>query len=347
MVETLLDKPSLWLSGNGPDAAIVPLCQGWLSRNLADYPFPAQCTLEEKGSVEERILSALETLGILATGQYCSLEELGTSEARCLTERDLIRPDILEQTGPRGVFVSNDQSLSIVINGEDHLRLQGTASGLQLQEVWNNLNTIDNRLLSALDFAFSEKRGFLTTSVHKIGTGLTASAILHLPALVTSNTIGAVGQKAQDNHHRLTGLYSDGAEAKGDLYRLFNMSTLGHSEEEIIFHVRHLAKDIVDEEMRARELANKEMPRQVEDRIGRAIGVARGARLVDFDEAISLLSSLRLGVFLGRLPQVSYTTLNELMLGCQNAHLEMKTGQDCDELTLNMERADMFRSRFS
>lgn len=347
MLETLVDKPSVWISGEGPDAGIALLSQCQLSRNLADYPFPSQCAGEEKHAVEERVLNVLSLLGVMKTGQYCSLEELDALEAHFLKERGLIRPDLLEQTGSRGVFVSDDQSLSIVINGDDHIRLQGIAAGLQVQEVWESVNALDDRLMNAVDFAFSEELGFLTASVHCVGTGLKASVVLHLPGLTMQNEIPRMAQLAQENRHQFTGVYGSSTDALGDLYRIRNISTLGHSEDEIVFHLRHLAKDIVDEEVRARDSLRSDVSRRLEDRIGRGVGIARGARLLEFEEALNVVSALRLGVYFGDVPELTYRDLNELMIGCQNAHLEMKAGRHCDDLTLNMERADMFRARLS
>lgn len=347
MVETLLDKPAVWLAGDGPDADIALMIHFQLSRNLADYPFPEQCARDEKRAVEERVLSTHDSLGLTSRGQYCSLEELDRREGRFLVERGLIRPDLMEQTGPRGVYISNDQSLSIVINSEDHLRLQCVGSGLAAQETWQQLNALDDQLITSLDFAFSERLGFLTTSVHKVGTGLVGTIILHLPALAMMSQLGRVTQLAQENRHRFNGLYGGRGEGAGDIYRLTNMSTLGQSEEEIVFHLRHLAKDIVEEERKARVRIQDEMPRRLEDRIGRAQGVARGARLLEYTEALDLLSALRLGLSLKLVSGFDLSDLNEVLLWCQNAHLETRTGQDCDELTISTERADMFRGRFS
>ena len=159
MVETLLDKPAEWMAGDGPEADIAVYCECRLVRNLTDYPYPGACTDEEKAAIEERILAELDGLNLMATGRYCSLTELDPCEARFLAERHLIDPKLIGAQGARGVYIADDQSLSITINEGDHLTLRGLASGLQLQELWARLNLLDDTLAGVLDFAFDERRG--------------------------------------------------------------------------------------------------------------------------------------------------------------------------------------------
>lgn len=347
MIETLLDRPAEWLSGEGTDADFVVACRCRLARNLADFPFPAHCAEGEKRSIEERIINVLESLDLMTTGVYLPLGDLDSHEACFLTERYLISPEFAEGEGPRGVYIADDQSFSIAVNDDNHLLLNALGSGLELQETWARVNLIDDTLSGALDYAFSERLGYLTTSVGELGTGLIAGVMLHLPALKMINNLSSAQDLARDKRHLLIEMYGPRGEAHGDLYHLANSSTLGRSEEEIIYHVKHVATAIIDKEREAREHLMAEAPLQLEDRVGRALGMARGARLLAFNEALSVLSSLRLGVSLGKLDQLSLRDLNEVFVASQSAHLQMKYGHDCDELTLSSERADLLRARFS
>lgn len=347
MVEALMDKPAAWLKDEGPEADIVTSCECRLYRNLADFPFPGQCTLDEKRAVEERVVGVLENLNLFTTGQYWSLDDLDDCEQRFLVERHLVSPRLLEEEGRRGVYIADDQSLSITINGENHIAITALSSGVQLQELWSRINLIDDTLTGALDFAYNERLGYLTTAIGDLGTALKTSAVLHLPALKMVDNLAKTEILAKEKRHQIQEMYRHKSSADSDLYRLTNLSTLGRSEEEAIFHLKHLVMDIVDREREARELFRGQAPLQLEDTVGRALGLARGARLLAFGEALSVLSSLRLGVSDGLLDQFSLYLLNEVFMASQNAHIEMKRGHDCNELTLSTERADLFRARFA
>ena len=346
-VETLIGKPTEWLSGEGADADLAVMCQCRLVRNLSDYLFPEHCREDEKEAVQDRLAGLFDTLGLLATGSYWPLSELDALERRFLVERRLITPDLLEREGARGVYIADDQSLSIVVNDENHLTIYGLASGMQLQEVWARINLIDDSLAGALDYAFEDRLGYLTTSISDLGTGLKASTVLHLPALTMSNEMSQMEDRVRDKRHALDGLFGHKGEAHGDLYRLINTGTLGRSEEELLFHVKHLAGELMTAEREARERLISEAPLKLEDRVGRALGLAQGARVLAFSEALAVLSSLRLGVTKGLLDQFSLSHLNDVLVASQDAHIELKCGRDCDELTLSAERADLFRARFA
>lgn len=347
MIETLLDKPLQWLAGDGPEADLAVGSYGVLARNLADFPFPARCSDDERRAIEERVLGVLDNVPTLSGGQYCSLLRLPTRETRFLLERRLIVPDLVSGRGPRGVLIAEDQCASVMINGSDHIVVQVVASGLQLPEAWARLSTIDDALSNALDFAFHKRLGHLTASLGQTGTGLRAAAILHLPGLAMSSKTANLQHRLNADRHLFDGMYKLASETLGDLYLLSNQSTLGRSEEETLFHLRHCAMEVMGEEHAARDTMLNEMPRGIQDRVGRALGVARGARLLEFGEALSLLSSIRLGVATGNAEGYALSCVNDLLFAAQPAHLEMKAGHACNELTLSMERADLFRARFS
>lgn len=363
MVETLLDKPASWLAGDGPEASIAISCQCALIRNLSGYPLPSACTDDDRYMIEERVLQVLDSLNLLASGQYWSLPNLDPRESRFLVERQLIPMNFLDGTGPRGVYITDDQSLSIVVNGDDHLCIQALGSGVQLSEVWNRINLVDDTLGGLLDFAYTDKYGFLTSSIGNVGTGFRASVVLHLPALTLRGEIESWSDKVREGRNALRDLFEEpsdvpAAESRAlersapirlngaNLYFLSNVATLGVSEEETLFHLRHFASDIIDDEKRSRDEFLRDAPRRLEDRIGRAIGIARHARLMEFDEGLAVLSALRLGVETGILTQYTASKLNEVLMNSQNAHIEMKLGRDSDDTTLTMERAELFNVSF-
>jgi protein arginine kinase len=377
LLETLLEREPAWLQAAAPESAIAPLCQCSLSRNLADFSFPGQCNEEEKRRIEERVTDVFDNLGLLAHGHYYSLPELTSSEARFLAERRLITFDVMADHGPRGVYVSEDQTLSIMVNGMDHLCIRTILPGNQLQEAWAQLNLMDDTLSGLLDFAFDDRLGYLTAGLAGVGTGLKAGILLHLPGLSLMGALVHQVELAEKQQLRLCGIKAgagdmarkmapkpgpssdaleqalftdvDGAlcgapgEALGDLFLLVNHSTLGISEEEIVFRARHQASEIATAELSARTGLAKESPSALDDRVFRALGAAGGARLMEFTEGIRLLSSLRLGVERGLIAKHTLQEMNELLLFSQGAHLEISRGQDCDALALSIERAGLFR----
>jgi protein arginine kinase len=346
MLKTSLAKPGAWIASTGPDQDVVLNTQGTLARNLADLPFPARCSEDEKRTVQERVTQAFEAAGLLATGSYIELTDLHVREVRMLVERRLITRHLIESRGPRGVYIANDQSMSVMVNERDHIRITAMARGLQPQEMWNVLNRVDDALHIPLDYAYHEKHGFLTSALYEVGTGLKLHVKLHLPALASSGPISDVIDSAHVDHHDFEGEYGPMATAPGDLFALANRSTLGSSEGEIDFHLRAFTGKLMQQERDART-AMAGAGHSLADRVGRALGVARGARMLEWEEALTLLSHLRLGVATGQLDSVSYASIDELQVIAQPAHLECRLGSASDDLAINAARADLFRERFS
>jgi len=354
MVETLFEKPLLWLNGEGAHADIALFSCGSVVRNLADLPFPARCSEEELRTAEDRVLTMIESDDFAISGQYCAMDSLDEREVLFLRERGLISDEFILRKGPRGVWVSEDQGLCIIVNGTDHVRVQAYASGLEFDSIWNRLSDVDDVLARGLDYAFDEKLGYLTSSTGSVGTGLILRVVLHLPVLDMNNRIATIDQELRTEHHCLqphmlagTGTRREEGQTQGELYSLRNTATLGRSEPEIVYHINHAASDLIAQEEQARRQLYQESQRGVEDRVGRARGLAREVRLLEVGEANALLSSLRLGVAMNLLEGITIRQLNEALMASRRGHLEMKLGQDCDDLTLSMERADLFRARFS
>ena len=309
MIETMINTPAQWLDASGPDADIVVSTHCRLVRNLADYPFPEQCTDEEKSQIESRILDALHNLNLMSDNQYYPITELDELEAQFLVERELITSDLINSTGARGVYFNQAQTTSVSINDVNHLTLCAHASGQQLQDTYTALSITDDTLASVLDMSFSEKYGYMTTHLNDVGTGLRASGILHLPALTMLNTIQSI-QTDQTLHP----LYPQQNTANGEFYRIASPGSLGLSELEIIYHLVQAIGEIVTQEREARMQLHDTHPEQLDDRVQRALGISRSARLLAFDEGVGVLSSIRLGIANGLLKNVSLKTINQSRL---------------------------------
>ncbi len=368
----ILDTLPPWLENEGPGAGIGVFCYGGLSRNFADFAFPAQCTQEEKAEVEQRVVQVLDRLGMFSHGFYVSLSDLSPLELRVLAERRLVPYELLCATGPRGVYITEDQRLTISVNGEDHLLIQAFETGLQLKEAWAHLNLLDDTLSNVFDYAFNERLGFLTTQLAQTGTALRAGAVLHLPALTWAGRMEALAEDSRKQGGALVGIVLGGdsrlpdgidkeageqswyndlstlvggavADTLGDLYHLRNTVTLGVSEDELIFHLNHTASTIVAEEEQERQRMWNEERKIVEDRVGRAQGLTANAQLLDFEEGLSLLSSLRLGVESDFLHTPSVAQLNRLLIAGQGAHLQQRYGQEENALAAETHRAQLFQ----
>lgn len=369
-IEVLLEQDPPWVSQGGPESDIVVRSQCNLARNFSDYPFPKQCANGEKQAVENRVLSALDSLNLLSAGAYYSLPNLAPHERLFLAERQLITQTLLEASGPRGVYVASDQRFCIMVNGADHICLRAVLPGLQLEEAWAQLNLADDTLNGVLDFAYDAQRGYLTSHFDALGTGLKASALLHVPALEAANALGVWASKlAKKNQQDLHGValhipsgselpeellnercmpgemegavLCDPAESAGHFRLLANTASLGRQEAEIVFQVRRVAQQLATAERTARDRLSQENELAFRDRVGRARGLAGGAYLLDYAEAVRWLSAMRLGIERKLDSKLSLERVNGLLLTAQPAHLMLMRHAQADALAA--ERAALFR----
>lgn len=387
LLERPINKATAWFDNQEPSGPHVVVAHLTLARNLADFPFASRCTPEERRQVAQRVLGVVESLGLLADGTWYSMTDLSVRDRRLLIERRLLVPWLEHDNEGRAVYVSRDQSLSIMVNFDDHLRLRILTTCNDPTPAWERLSRLDDTLTTMLDFAYDDEMGYLTQDLAHTGTGLKAGMLLHLPCLRDAGKLEEAAENASKQRFLLmgvkTGAYAEqggpghsqripqrmrlerealaeslcadaqGAvagharEAVGDLYLLVNARTLGIAEAEIVFHLRTLANDIIEEERAACETLLKAAPTTVEDRIGRARGVAGGAHLIGFEEGLDVLSALRLGVTAGRMGTGELQALNGLIVRTQRTHLEASLGQEAsDPMAVNAERARLFRKRF-
>ena len=338
-----------WLRGSGPMSEIVISSRIRLARNVSGFPFLTRCTRTQKQALETKVRETVLNAQIAPKTLYVDLEAAPEIDRMLLVERHLIsKQHASPEAGARGVAVGENETVSIMVNEEDHLRIQVLRSGLQLEEAWEEINAIDDKLESRLDFAFHPRFGYLTACPTNVGTGIRVSVMLHLPALKLAGEIEKVFRAAKEMRLAVRGLYGEGTEATGDFYQISNQTTLGKSEEEIISDFKHqVIPKIIEYEQQARKQLINDKTVVLDDRVCRSLGILRSARLLTSDETLFYLSHLRMGVNLGRVKEVDINKVNELFLLTQPAHLQKLTGRRMDGDVRRAARADFIRARLN
>jgi protein arginine kinase len=335
-----------WLRGSGPMSEVVISSRMRLARNIAGQRFLTRSTAHQRQTIEQRIRDTILGAQLSPQMLYVDLEGAPEVDRELLVERHLISKQHAAAEGARGVAVGENETVSIMVNEEDHLRIQVLRSGLQLEEAWDQISSIDDKLESKLDFSFHSRFGYLTACPTNVGTGIRVSVMLHLPALKLTGEIEKVFRAAKDMRLAVRGLYGEGTEATGDFYQISNQTTLGKTEEDIISDFKHLViPKIIDYEHHARRTLLNERTAALDDKVFRALGLLRSARLMAGEEVLFLLSHLRMGVNLGRIKDVDLRTINELFLLTQRAHLQKIQGRKMEGDIRRAARADYIRQR--
>jgi protein arginine kinase len=335
-----------WLRGNGPMSEIVISSRIRLARNVAGFPFLTRCSRPQRQALEGKVRETILNAGIAPQTLYVDLEHAPEMDRQLLVERHLISKPHAGAEGSRGVAIGENETASIMVNEEDHLRLQVLRSGLQLEEAWEQINRIDDLLESKLDYAFHPRFGYLTACPTNVGTGIRVSVMLHLPALKLTGEIEKVFRAAKELRLAVRGLYGEGTEATGDFYQISNQTTLGKTEEDIIGDFRStVIPKIIDYERHARRTLLDDRTVALDDKVSRALGLLRSARLIASEETLLLLSHLRMGVNLGRVKDIDIRTINELFLLTQPAHLQKLQGRKLEGDVRRAVRADYIRQR--
>jgi protein arginine kinase len=335
-----------WLRGNGPKGDIVISSRIRLARNLSGSPFLTRCSRHQRQAVEQRVRQTILEANVAPQMLYVDLEAAPEVDRQLLVERHLISKPHAGAEGARGVAVGENETVSIMVNEEDHLRIQVLRSGLQLEEAWEQINRIDDQLESKLDWSFHPRFGYLTACPTNVGTGIRVSVMLHLPALKLTGEIEKVFRAAKDMKLAVRGLYGEGTEATGDFYQISNQTTLGKDEESIINDFKGVVvPKIIEYEQHARKTLVHDRTVALEDKVQRALGLLRTARLIASEETLLLLSHLRMGVNLGRVKDIDIRTINELFLLTQPAHLQKIQGRRLEGDVRRAARADYIRQR--
>ncbi len=333
-----------WLAEDGPNTDVVMSCRVRLARNLAGFPFVVQANETQRRELLNIARQMVQSTNLADGMIWVDLGQATRRDRQLLVERHLISRNLAETDVPRAVAVAGDETLSVMVNEEDHLRMQVLAPGLQLDGLVKRINEVDDAIEAKVDYAFSPRWGYLTACPTNIGTGIRLSVMMHLPALKLTGEIERVRRAAKDLHLAVRGYYGEGSESAGDFYQVSNQVTLGHSEEDLLreFQSRVLPR-IIEYEQQARWILVERNSNLLDDRIHRALGVLRSARLLGAEEAMKLLSRIRLGIHLDRLPGQELRTVNNLLLQVQPAHLQLHVGAELTGDQLREARAKLVR----
>ncbi len=338
-----------WLDASGPESAVVLSTRVRLARNLAGYPFTIRTSQEDREAILEQVLAAGRQSAQIKDATAFRLNELEQVDRQLMHERHLISKELAGFEGgksPRSsAALVTDGHLGVMINEEDHIRLQVLRSGFSLSDAYSELERLDAELGTHLAFAFHSEFGYLTSCPTNAGTGLRASVLIHLPGLVLTKEIAKVLQGLSQVGLTFRGLYGEGSEVVGNFFQLSNQTTLGKSEDELLDHLAKIVRQVVTYERQAREVLQRDAASVIADKVWRAYGLLRYARSLSFDETMNLLSGVRLGVGLNLVPNLSVYTLNKLLIFTQAAHLAESEGRSLPEGDLSVARASYVRQQ--
>lgn len=336
-----------WYIEKGPESDVVISSRVRVARNLNEYPFPFKMGKEQGAQVVAAVRSAVFSSGnpMAKDFLFVDLNTLDPIDKQALVEKHLISPELAESNKESAAVISKDEKVSIMINEEDHLRIQAMFSGMQLDNAWKLCDKVDTLFEEKLEFAFSKNYGYLTSCPTNLGTGMRASVMLHLPALVMTGYIGGILEACGKLGMAVRGLYGENSEASGNMFQISNQITLGLSEEEIISSITNAASQIIEQERNLRNEIYKQDTYRLEDRVYRSFGIFSNARIISTEECLKLLSDVRLGVVMGIIKNVDISLLNEIMLLIQPATLQKIEGKPLSPEERDIKRAEIIRDK--
>lgn len=342
---TLIKHPADWMKGSGPHSEIVMTSRVRLARNLCGHNFPGYSSEQQRARLLADALPLVTALPHMHGGYHEDYASLDKVRKQVLVERHLISREHAARTAGCAIALDRAQSLSIMINEEDHFRIQGIRAGLDLRSAWQLVDAADTALEASLPFAYDERLGYLTACPTNLGTGMRASVMLHLPGLVLTEQINPVLKAVGKIGLAVRGLYGEGTEALGNLFQISNQHTLGEKEGEIIAQIEKVIERVVISENNARHKLREDHPVMLHDQVGRAYAILRHAHILTSKEALNLLSLLRLGADLDIIPGCDRGLLDMLLLEIQPAHLQFAATRDLSPEERDSLRADLTRAR--
>jgi protein arginine kinase len=343
----LIQHTGEWLKGTGPQAHIILSSRLRLARNLRGVPFTNRAQKRDLDNVLDKVESTIREVALFKDATFFRLNEFDNVDRQFLVERHLMSHDHASNPQGKAVVVSKGEDLSVMVNEEDHLRIQVMQSGFNLDETWTAINAIDNELAERLPFAFLPEWGYLTACPTNTGTAMRGSVMLHLPALVMTRQINKVLMAISKLSFASRGFYGEGTQAIGNFYQISNQVALGHSELDIIQNINGLIGQIIDQEEQARQALLVQNKIMLEDKVCRAWGTLKNARIVSSQETIELMSMVRLGVDIGILRDIDYKTINELFITTQPAHLQKIEGRKLGSAERDSRRAQLIREKLA
>ncbi len=345
-LDDLLPTLGEWLATGGPMSDVVISSRIRLARNLTGFRFLSKATRDDRRQIERTLFEAISASDFGKDTFYVDVDKSDPLDRQLLVERHLISRQHAEGEGNRGVAISATETLALMINEEDHLRVQVLRRGLNLDDAWTEMTCVDRALNGLVSFAYHKQFGYLTACPTNVGTGLRVSVMLHLPALKLTNEIEKVFRAAKDMRLAVRGLYGEGTEAVGDFFQISNQTTLGQTEEEILNGFKgQVIPAIVKYEQKARRVLKTDRQIALDDKVWRALGLLENARTLTSEEALFLLSHLRMGVLLERIKHIDLATINELFIASQSAHLQKRCGQRLEGESRSIARAELIRQR--
>lgn len=332
-----------WYEKSGNCGDVVCSTRVRLARNLKQFPFPAKATDPQREAVEQKVRDALLSGNSILSKEFrfVPLENASEEETVSLVERHIVSPEFISDRRGKAVLISDDESISIMVNEEDHLRIQVLREGFSLKEAAETADRIDTLLSETLDFAYDPEFGYLTQCPTNLGTGMRASVMLHLPALTENGAMPRIASNLSKLGLTLRGTYGEGSKSVGGLYQLSNQITLGLSENEAIENLRSITVQLMEEERKARSQMAQDVAWQ--DKIDRAAGILKTARVLSSSECMELLSYVRFGISVGILQGVTTEELNGLMVNVQPGTLMAKAGKPLDQNQRDVLRATKVR----
>jgi protein arginine kinase len=344
-IDDFLPSPAESAKREGPHSRIVMSSRVRLARNLRGMPFPGWARKPDRVKALESIRPAVEALPEMVGAFSETMDALSPLDRQILVERHLISREHAAKSTGSGLVLNRDQSLCVLINEEDHLRMQALRPGLQLPAVWQAIDHVDSALERQLHYAFSRELGYLTACPTNLGTGIRVSAMLHLPALVLDEQINQIIASVNKLGLAVRGLYGEGTEALGNVFQVSNQMTLGETETEIVERLSKVVAQLIEHEENARGRLLEKKPKMIFNHVGRAYGILANAHSISSKETMNLLSLLRLGLDLGCFPGADRWLVDELFMVTQPAHLQKRFTEKLSADERDLLRADMLRER--
>jgi protein arginine kinase len=346
-IDDLLNNTSEWLRGTGADSDIVISSRIRLARNFSKISFPHWANKEQEQEIVEMAKSAISNAPQLKDAAFFMLVDLDSLDKQFLVERHLMSHEHASRSNGKAICLTDNEVISIMVNEEDHFRIQVMKSGFDLDDVWQIVNKLDDDLSNKASFAFSREFGFLTACPTNTGTGMRSSIMLHLPVLVMTRQINRVLDAIAKLSFTTRGLYGEGTQASGNFFQISNQVSLGHNEEEIMDNLKGVIKQVIDQEKTARQNLISKHSSMLEDKIWRSYGTLENAHIITSQETVELLSMLRLGQDLGIVKDLERSLINELFILTQPAHLQKIEKKKLSPQERDVKRADLIREKLA
>jgi len=345
MFEEMVMKPAAWLTDEGKDSEIVLSSRIRLARNISNIPFPSVAQSEDRERVISFLQKAIQKSSLLKSGQLYTSSELSRLDKDFLIERHLVSPEFMREGNTKALYIGEEEKISLMINEEDHLRIQALKSGLEIKGAFELADEVDTELASILEFDFDPDFGYLTSCPTNVGTGMRASVLIHLPGLVLTKEIENVISQVTKLGLTVRGFYGEGSDVLGNLFQISNQTTLGKSEEDLVESLEMVTLQIVEYENNSRKTLYREAKEQIEDKIWRAIGILQNARVITSNEVTNLLSAIRLGLGMGTITDIPLSVINQILLISFPAHLQKYFNKEMEPNERDTLRAELIRKK--